>query len=246
MNKVLFFNWQFSNEPINFLKLTSNTINPEKKSWISSSTVIDNQIQEETIIHHNESVGLNDLEKDIHWISNLEQLEQIVKKYNGLIVKEANDNFVIGSGPLDGIMVIGESPDHINDQWDSFVGDHKILLKKMLNYINVNIEDVYITKFSYWQPKNNRALSSDEVDILRKFIIKQIDIIQPKRILLLGNVASNGLLKIHKPLNTLRGQIYKIQEIPTVVTFNPGFLKRFPNFSTEAKKDMDIFKNLEV
>jgi DNA polymerase len=252
MNKVLFFNWQFSNEPINFLKLNgSSSVIPEK-SWHSPT----NLYQEKPRENHGENQGDHDeidnksfvdvqgLDKDIQWISNGEQLEQIVKKYTNSIIKDSHQNFVIGAGPWDGTMVIGESPDQVEGQWESLVGDNKILLKKMLNYIQVNVDEVFLTTFSYWQPKNNRSLTAEELSMLRKFIVKQIDLVQPKKILLLGSVAANGLLETHKPLNGLRGQIHKVNEIPTVVTFNPGFLKRFPNFAAEAKKDMDLFKTI--
>jgi DNA polymerase len=250
MNNI-FFHGKFSEKPINFLTATIDQ-SPLPTHYNKKTTEDDNKIQESMAIENLEKPsptpfdleGLDNLEKDIQWISNLEQLNQIVQKYNEIIIPEADHRGVVGSGKENAILVIGESPDALDGQWDSFVGDHRILLKKMLNYININLEDVYLTTFSYWRPQNNRTFKVEEISLLRKFILKHIQIVKPKKILLLGTTAAQGVLNINKPLNGIRGSVYYVDEIPTVVTFNPGFLKRFPNFSTEAKKDMDLLKNL--
>ena len=240
MGKFFLNNWKFSNEPINFFKIKINespSLEPKKSEEIF---IKQNNLEDHIL------VDLNDLDKDIQWSSNLEQFQQIVTKYNQQIIKDAAEDNSIGHGPTDGIMVIGEAPDYDKNSMESFGGDHKILLKKMLQYIGLELDHVYITTLSPWQPKNNRSLTTPEIVDLKKFILKLIDIVKPKKILLLGSVAVNGVLGTNKPLNIIRGQIYDIDGIPVVVSFNPGFLKRFPNFNTEAKKDMDLFKNIII
>lgn len=243
MSKFFFNNWKFSNKPINFFqeKVEQNIKEEKTQEKIVVESSKNHHTIDEKIL-----IDLNDLEKDIQWISNLEQFQQIVNKYNQQIIKDGSNENTIGSGPTDGIMVIGEAPDYQNNQLESFVGDHKILLKKMLQYIDIDMESVYITTLSPWQPKNNRSFTAQEIKDLRPFILKLIEVVKPKKILLLGSVAVQGVLDTNKPLNIIRGQLYQVDHIPTVVSFNPGFLRRFPNFNTEAKKDMDLFKNIEV
>ena len=241
MNKFFLNNFKFTNEPINFfkIKIESSPVINKNTNYIpleNNSITIDENIL----------TDLNDLDKDINWISNGEQFQQIINKYNQQIIVDGSLENFIGQGPTDNIMIIGESPDFNDNILESFIGDNKILLKKMLNYINLNLEDAYITTLSYWKPKNNRSLTVEEINHLKKFMEKHIAIINPKNILLLGNTAAQSILEINKPLNVIRGQIYEFNHIPVVVSFNPGFLKRFPNFNTEAKKDMDLFKSIVV
>lgn len=263
MKKLLLFDWKFSNTPINFLKTNYilKTESIEKPTTpeiypniINDNSMIDNNTSDE-LTHHD----LTKLDDDINWISNNEQFLQIVNKYHKIIIPDGINYINIGCGPENNIMIIGDRPgidnlnfndfnwmDYGHQQQSSFTGDEKILLKKMLNYIQINPEECYITTLSYWTPKTDRSFNKKETELLRKFIIKHIGLIKPKKILLLGNTAAHGLLNTTKPLNNLRGTIHSIGSIPVVVSFNPGFIKRFPNFATEAKKDMDLFKNINI
>jgi uracil-DNA glycosylase family 4 len=260
MKKILFFDWKFSNQPINFFNIQPIENLPpisHNESYNIKSTLLEPIIQEDNHSLDNPLLDLNKLDEDINWISNEEQLLQIVNKYHKNIISDSINYISIGNGPNNNIMVIGDRPgtDNINfnnfnwldyhyQKQSSFTGDEKILLKKMLNYIEVNPEDCYITTFSYWCPKTDRSFNKKETDLLRKFILKQIEIVRPTKILILGNTSAHGLLNTNKPLNNLRGNIFYINEIPCVVSFNPGFIKRFPNFASEAKKDMTLFKNI--
>ena len=191
----------------------------------------------------------NRIEKEATNVHNLQDLFNVINSYSGKIILDGSLNTVFHDGPINSdIMIIGEAPGANEDEkLLPFVGEAGILLNKMLNYIDIQRNDVYITNVVYWRPEKNRTPNPTEIKVLRPFLVRHVNIKKPKIILLLGNVASSCLLDSGLNLNKLRGTVHYFltenqKKIPTIVSFHPAFLKRFPSFISEAKKDMDFFK----
>ena len=106
-------------------------------------------------------------------------------------------NFVFGTGnPNADIMVIGEAPGADEDaQGKPFVGAAGQLLTKILAAIGIEREEVFIANIIKCRPPNNRRPEKSETEQCEPYLMKQIELIQPKFILAVGLTAANTLLK---------------------------------------------------
>jgi uracil-DNA glycosylase family 4 len=96
---------------------------------------------------------------------------------------------VFGVGDPDSdIMFVGEAPGKNEDeQGKPFVGAAGHFLDEMLAMINLKRENVYITNIVKYRPPNNRDPLPDEKQVFMPYLQAQIDIIQPKIVVALGN-----------------------------------------------------------
>ena len=75
------------------------------------------------------------------------------------------------------------------------------------------------------------------------YLERQIDIIRPEFICLLGRVAVQYLLGTTLSMGKLRGKWYRYQGIPTIVTYHPAYLLRTPSAKKDAWEDLQILMN---
>ena len=137
-------------------------------------------------------------------------------------------------------LVIGEGPGADEDaRGEPFVGAAGKLLDNMLAALDMQRgRNVYIANAVKCRPPNNRTPEATEIAACRPWLERQIELIQPKVILLLGKVAVHSLLKQDQPLGTLRGKTFSYQGIPVVVTYHPAYLLR--NLPDKAKAWEDL------
>lgn len=179
--------------------------------------------------------------------SSLEQLQEIVEKFEGCALKFNAKNTVFGAGNEQAkVMIIGEAPGADEDRIGKpFVGRSGHLLEKMLNAIGLKREEVYITNVLPWRPPGNRTPTDGEVAVCLPFLKKQIDIIKPQIILLLGGSAANALLDNNEPISKLRGRWLEYvgldkNKIAALASFHPAFLLR--NSAQKAKAWVDFLR----
>ena len=111
-------------------------------------------------------------------------------------LKKSSKKTVLYDGNLESdLMIIGEAPGKDeDDQGKPFVGMAGKLLNKMLAAINIKRENVYITNVVPWRPPNNRTPTEDEILECLPILQKQIEIINPNLIFLLGKTAAKAIL----------------------------------------------------
>lgn len=155
-------------------------------------------------------------------------------------------HFVFGEGnPQADIMFIGEAPGRDEDlQGRPFVGKAGQLLNKILAAIHLKREEVYIANILKCRPPNNRTPSVDEIELCKPYLFKQIEMIQPKIICLLGAVAVRGVLGTTSPLSSLRGRIQSFHGIDVIVTYHPAALLRNPKYKRPTWEDMKMLRKL--
>lgn len=97
---------------------------------------------------------------------------------------------VMGDGNPDAdIVFIGEAPGKSEDeQGKPFVGASGKFLNEMLASINLKREDVYITNIVKYRPPNNRDPSTEEKRAFWPYLMRQLEIIDPKVIVTLGQI----------------------------------------------------------
>jgi uracil-DNA glycosylase len=151
-------------------------------------------------------------------------------------------NLVFGVGNVDAdIMFVGEGPGADEDaQGEPFVGRAGQLLNNMIAAMGLKREDVYIANVVKCRPPGNRTPEKDECDVCSPFLMRQIEIIQPKVIVALGATAAKNLLAINDSMASLRGRWYDFRGAKLAVTYHPAYLLRDPRQKAEAWKDLQM------
>ena len=144
-------------------------------------------------------------------------------------------------------MVVGEGPGANEDiEGTPFVGRAGLLLDKMLASINLDRENVYITNVVNYRPPENRKPTEQEINKYLPYLIKHIEIINPRILLLLGSTALNAVIGNEVVISKARGKwtVKKIGNIKTFVisSFHPAFLMRQPEQKKMAWIDLKLIK----
>ena len=124
-------------------------------------------------------------------------------------------NIVFSDGtPNPKLMLIGEAPGFYEDkQGKPFVGKAGQLLDRIFASVGFSREDIYICNTLKCRPPDNRNPLPDEKDACWEYLKAQIDIIQPKIILLCGNVAVQSILPNIGGITKIRGKWYQGSDI---------------------------------
>lgn len=136
-------------------------------------------------------------------------------------------------------MFIGEAPGAEEDrQGEPFVGKAGQLLNAILFAMGLKREEVFICNVLKCRPPGNRDPQPEEVAQCEPYLIRQIELIQPKLIVALGRHAAHSLLKTEVPLGKLRGQQLSYHGTPLFVTYHPAYLLRNPADKRKVWDDM--------
>ena len=172
-----------------------------------------------------------------------------LKNHQSSLQKTAK-NLVVYDGSLNAkVMLIGEAPGRDEDeQGIPFVGRAGQLLNKMLLAIKLRREDVYITNVVNWRPPDNRTPTDDEILEYLPFLQRQIDIVKPKFIFLLGGIAAKAILSTPLALGKLRGKWHEYkslnleESIQTIASYHPAFLLRSPQYKKHSWEDLQMLQ----
>ncbi len=142
-------------------------------------------------------------------------------------------------------MIVGEAPGADEDrQGEPFVGRAGQLLDNMLRAIGLQREQVYIANVIKCRPPNNRNPHVDEIGQCLDYLQRQIALVEPRLILVVGRVAAHSLLDVDTPLGRLRGQVYHFCATPVVVTYHPAYLLRTPRDKAKSWDDLRFARRL--
>ncbi len=146
--------------------------------------------------------------------------------------------FGVGSENADWL-IVGEAPGAEEDRrGEPFVGRAGQLLTEMLRAAGQDREQVFIANILKCRPPNNRDPEVEESAACRRYLERQIALLQPKIILAVGRVAAQQLLATDTPVGQLRGQLHHLDKIPVVVTYHPAYLLRSPTQKRKAWQDI--------
>lgn len=141
-------------------------------------------------------------------------------------------------------MVIGEAPGEEEDaQGEPFVGQSGQLLDNMLKAVGLSRKaqgdaGVYIANAIKCRPPGNHNPSAQELATCAPYLARQVALVQPKIILLMGRFAVQSVLQTTEPLGKLRGQVHTHHGVPVVVTYHPAYLLRNPADKAKAWADL--------
>lgn len=141
------------------------------------------------------------------------------------------------------LMIIGEAPGRDEDlEGRPFVGRAGQLLDKMLKAISLGEQDVHITNVVYWRPPGNRTPTPQESQVCRPFLERQIELVEPDVLLLLGGAAAKQILDTADGIMRIRGKWREVasgtRAIKTMATLHPAYLLRTPAAKRHAWRDL--------
>lgn len=153
---------------------------------------------------------------------------------------QGRNKIVFGDGnPKAELVFIGEGPGADEDrQGLPFVGRAGKLLTQMIEAMGLQRKDAYICNVVKCRPPENRAPEPDEVATCSPYLLRQIDVIQPKVIVCLGAVAARTLLETTKGISQFRGQWLQWRGRKLMATYHPAYLLRNPHAKGEVWKDL--------
>jgi uracil-DNA glycosylase len=174
----------------------------------------------------------------------LEELRATLAGFDGCGLKATAKNLCFYRGAAQSrLMLIGEAPGRDEDlQGKPFVGRAGQLLDKMLAAIGLTEADVHITNIVYWRPPGNRVPTPQEAQVCRPFIERQVELVAPDFVLLLGGAAAKGILDVADGIMRVRGKWREVtlgeRTVRTIATLHPAYLLRTPGAKRLAWRDL--------
>jgi DNA polymerase len=165
---------------------------------------------------------------------------------------EGRNKIVFGVGNEKAPLVfVGEGPGADEDaQGIPFVGRAGQLLTQMIEGtakkegIDIKRADVYIANVVKCRPPENRTPEPDEMEICGEFLYRQLAVIKPKAICVLGGTAARAVTGEKVGVTKLRGKWFKWRDIPVMVTYHPSYLLRPYNENAKREAWEDLKKVL--
>ncbi len=142
------------------------------------------------------------------------------------------------------LMFVGEAPGADEDaQGKPFVGRAGQLLTKMIEAMGMKREEVIIGNVNRCRPPGNRQPTLEEAAICRPFLFREIAVIQPEVIVVMGNTALRNLLEVREGITRIRGQFQNFRGIKVMPTFHPAYLLRDPSKKKETWEDLKMVRD---
>ena len=137
------------------------------------------------------------------------------------------------------LMFVGEAPGADEDaQGRPFVGRAGQLLNKIIEAIGMKREEIFIGNVNRCRPPQNRTPTPPEASTCKPFLLREIDVVKPEVIVVLGNTAMKNLLGTKEGITKLRGEFQDYRGIKVMPTFHPAYLLRDPSKKRETWDDM--------
>ena len=190
-------------------------------------------------------------EDDVNEVDKEKELNELKLQINSIIdcdLKNNSKKIVFGDGNINSsIMLVGEAPGMEEDSTGlTFLGEVGDLLKKMLNAISIKKENIYSTYAVNFRPPEDRKPTPKEIKRYSQFLQKQISIIKPKLIILMGSTAMESLTGLNSKISIERGKwkevIVQNTSYNIIITFNPSYLLRVPENKKYSWEDLKKIK----
>jgi len=202
----------------------------------------DDQQQEKM---HAENKDIKSLDK----ITEIKDLIPLILNHNSPLSKNTKNMALFDGNIKSKLMIIGEAPGIEEvEQGLPFVGSAGQLLNKMLSAIKLERNEIYITNTIPWKLPQNRTPTDQEILEFLPFLQRQIEIIKPKFIYLLGNMAAKAILSTPLSLDTLREKWHDYKSInmdisvKVLVSYHPSTLLQSPKLKKEAWSDLQMLQ----
>lgn len=174
----------------------------------------------------------------------LEGLIGVLREFDGCGLKTTAMNLCVYRGAeVAPLMIIGEAPGREEDlEGKPFVGPPGQLLDRMLIAAGLQPDKMHIANVVYWRPPGNRAPTPEETEICRPFLERQIALVKPEFILVLGGTAAKAVLSVNEGITRARGQWHDMdiggRTVRAMASLHPAYLLRTPAAKRQAWRDL--------
>lgn len=177
------------------------------------------------------------------------ELDEAIRVCVKCPLHESRTHAVPGEGPAPcDVFMLGEWPGAQEDKKGRpFVGPSGLILGQLLDAAGLAREEVYITSCVKCRPPQNRTPHTNELDTCQEnWLNRQIDLVDPKILVLLGKVAISRLLQEEGSLRELHGQTVERDGRLCLMTYHPAAAFRVPETKDSMRQDMAILRQLLV
>lgn len=143
------------------------------------------------------------------------------------------------------LMFVGEAPGADEDRLgEPFVGRAGQLLTDIIEKgLGIPRKDVFIGNINRCRPPGNRTPFPEEAAVCKPFLVREIAVVRPKVIVVLGAHAAQTLLETKTPISKLRGRFHDHLGVKVMPTFHPAYLLRDPHKKREVWEDMKMVRD---
>ncbi len=179
----------------------------------------------------------------------LAELRERLAAFEGCALKNSATNLVFSDGAENArVMIVGEGPGADEDRTGKpFVGRAGQLLDRMLAAIGLDRTKVYIANVVPWRPPGNRTPTPQELALCLPFVRRQIELVSPDFLVLLGASAAQTLLDEKEGIMRLRGHWREYEcggrKIRALPMLHPAYLLRAPLKKAQAWRDLRSLKH---
>ncbi len=185
--------------------------------------------------------------------NNLNEVKELLIKERSrelFELKRFAKQIVFGDGNENSkILIIGEAPGEEEDESGvPFCGRSGQLLMSAFKSISLEREnDFYVTNTVFWRPLDNRKPKDVEISSCKPYLDKIIDILKPKIVILVGNIATSCILrKSQESFSQLIGNFYDVtiseNNIKVFPIYHPSYLLRSPSSKKILWKNLLLLK----
>ena len=186
-------------------------------------------------------------EFDLTLPNTLDSLRKQANECHLCELSKSRQKVVFGEGnPNADLLFIGDGPSSSDDSSGKvFTGRSGELLTKMIeNVLQCSREDVYITTITKCRSASDTVPSAVEAHTCQPYLLKQIELIRPKIIVTLGEIAYHYLTGDESEISKARGVLQKQNGYTIIPTYHPSFLLRNPSAKKEVFEDLLKVKTL--
>jgi uracil-DNA glycosylase len=143
------------------------------------------------------------------------------------------------------LMFVGEAPGADEDRLgEPFVGRAGQLLTDIIEKgLNMSRQEIFIGNINRCRPPGNRMPLPDEAAVCKPYLLREIAVVRPKVIVVLGAHAAQTLLETKTPISKMRGHFHEYLGVKVMPTFHPAYLLRDPHKKREVWEDIKMVRD---
>jgi len=175
----------------------------------------------------------------------LEEIRQDLGDCQRCRLAQGRKTIVFGeANPRAELVFVGEGPGADEDEQGlPFVGRAGQLLNRMIQFMGMKREEVYISNIVKCRPPGNRTPEKDEIDTCSPFLFRQIEAIRPRLVCCLGAPAMKTLLGIKEGITRVRGQFFDYGSTKAFVAYHPAYILRNPREEKILREDFEKIRD---
>jgi len=177
--------------------------------------------------------------------SNIQALHSQLSSCHLCDLSKSRQRVLTGVGNVNAdLMFIDAYPSMVEDEsGDSFSGRSGTSLKNMIeNVLGMNSNAVYLTHILKCKPSENHKILETELSSCKPYLLKQIELINPKVIVTLGDLAYINLVKDESDFEKVRGQVIPFEKKTLIPIYHPSYLLRNPSLKKCTMQDLHLIK----